>query len=87
MKQHALVDAYNGCKEDSDRIMGNILSFLQRADLELRSNRRLTEIVVNATKEELMRKITDPEFAAMISGFGIAVFEHGGKTYIRLKYK
>lgn len=87
MKHYALVDAYNVCREDSDKIMKDILSFLQDSSLEFRSNRRLTEIVVNATRDTLTKEITNPEFATMISKFGIGVFEHAGKTYIRLKYK
>ena len=87
MKQHALVDSYNACKEQTETIMTEIFALLQQADIPLRSNRHLTEIVVDSTKEEIIEKVGDAAFVDKIHTFGIALFEHSGKTYIRLKYK
>lgn len=87
MKQHALVESYNACKEQTETIMADIFALLEQADIPLRSNRHLTEIVVDSTKEGIIEKVGDAAFVDKINTFGIALFEHSGKTYIRLKYK
>ena len=40
-----------------------------------------------STVEEIIEKVGDAAFVDKINTFGIALFEHSGKTYIRLKYK
>lgn len=85
MTEGTLIDSYERCRNQKT-IMGDIADSLISAGMDPRVNSKQTEIVVDATRKDIVSILDKKGLYTELFDFLIYMKEQKKKTYIRLRY-